>query len=196
MQVSDSWTSSPSGTSNALGSFPITSVYFWSHGMQDLNSPTRDRTVLLAVEAQCPNFWTTKKFPNFLLLSHLYHVPHCPIKTFGPTYLLIFTRKHINIIVGYHHSHFHFSHLFSTQVGFCPHDPNWHCPVSIADFHIGKTNRYFSSLTTLYLLGTFDEVIYLFLLLLFIMPLFHEFLILIFFPCSQAFWLAILWIGF
>ena len=38
--------------------------------MQDLSSPTRDRTRALAVEALSPNHWTAREIPMFFLKNH------------------------------------------------------------------------------------------------------------------------------
>ena len=37
--------------------------------MRDLGSPTRDRTLALAVEAQSPNHWATREVPVYVFLT-------------------------------------------------------------------------------------------------------------------------------
>ena len=40
-------------------------------GFQDLNSPTRDWTRVMAVKARSPNHWATREFPGPLLLTQI-----------------------------------------------------------------------------------------------------------------------------
>ena len=49
--------------------FDFLVFFFWSHGLGDLSSPTRDQTWALEMKAWSPKRWTTKKFP-LLCLSY------------------------------------------------------------------------------------------------------------------------------
>ena len=41
------------------------------HSLRDLNSPTRDWTLALAVKVLSPNHWTSREFPDIVILATL-----------------------------------------------------------------------------------------------------------------------------
>lgn len=61
----------------------------------------------------------------FLLLSKFIIYPSVPARSMGPISQVTFTRKHITMVGGNHHTHFTCHTLFSAQEGFWPHHWSW-----------------------------------------------------------------------
>ena len=70
-----------------------------SHSLQDLSSPTRDWTLVMAVKAQSPNHWTTRKVPGmcFLLYFSRFQQPQSEVYISLPSPVIITCMNSVTI---------------------------------------------------------------------------------------------------